>query len=199
MIVRKQVASVLAVCAFVLALPAVVVAKEFKVDASHSHVGFSIKHMMISNVKGAFGEFEGSFALDDAGVKLEALEGTVATTSIDTNSAGRDKHLRNEDFFNVEKFPQMLFKTARYEGQGKTGKLYGRMTIKGITKEVVFDVEIGGVVQDHRGNTRAGLTLTTTINRTHFGIKYGGRLKSGDLMIGEAVKITLELEGAIPK
>lgn len=180
--------------ALILLLAAGVRAVDFEVDAVHSAVGFSIRHMMVSNVRGGFGEFGGSFSLDEAG-KLTALNGTVKVASIDTNNTKRDDHLRSPDFFDVANHPTMTFVLSKYEGDAKQGKATGTLTMRGVSKEVVLTVELSGVVVDNRKARRSGLSLTGEINRFDFGVSFKSVMETGGLMVGDMVKLTIDLQG----
>ncbi len=165
-------------------------ATEFKLDVPHTTVGFKIKHMMISYTKGYFDEFDGAIDYDLEKSKFNKLEGIVDVASIDTKNQKRDDHLRAEDFFNVEKFPKMNFVMKKHDGD----KMVGDLTIKGITKEVVFELDFGGVAKDPWGNTRMGFTLEGEIDRKDFGLTWSKTLETGELLVGDTVKITLEVE-----
>lgn len=164
----------------------------YNVDKSHSNVGFKVKHMMVSNVTGKFNDFKGSFEYDEKTNTLKSLTGTVEVASIDTDNAKRDGHLKASDFFAADKYPQITFNLDRVEGD----KAYGKLTMRGVTKDVVLDVEsAGSTIVDPWGNTRTGLTLTGTVNRMDYGIKYNSVLEAGGVAVGEDVKLVVELEG----
>jgi len=164
-------------------------AQSFKVDPSHSEIGFKVKHLMISNVKGNFSKFDGSYELEKG--KLTKLEGTVEVSSIDTDIEKRDNHLRSEDFFFVEKYPKMTFKMTKFNGDSVTGEL----TIRGVTKTVTFDADVSGMIKDPWGNIRSAMTLTGKINRMDYGLKWNKALEAGGVVVGESVKLEIELEG----
>lgn len=163
----------------------------YNVDVSHSGVSFKVKHLMVSNVKGKFSDFKGAFELDDTTKALKALHGTVKVASIDTGIEKRDAHLKSEEIFNEAKYPEITFKLVKLVGD----KAHGEFTMHGVTKNVVFDYEFGGVVKDPWGNQRAGLTLTGLINRKDYGVSWNKILEGGGLTVGEDVKIEVELEG----
>lgn len=167
----------------------------YTIDASHSSVGFKIKHLMISNVKGSFDQFDGKFEYDEKSKTLTSLEGSVDVNSINTANAKRDAHLKNEDFFDVVKYPNITFKLIKLQGDKATGKL----TMHGVSKEITLELENNGMVKDPWGNTRVGLTLTGKINRYDFGLKYNKVLEAGGLTIGEEVKLEVEIEGILDK
>ena len=166
-------------------------ATDYKLDKAHSQVGFKIKHMMISTVNGSFGTYDGVISYDTEHNKLTQLKGTVSLDSINTQNQKRDKHLRSEDFFDVIKHPKMDFVMTRVSGQN----LIGDLTIKGVTKSVMFALDFGGTLTDPWGNKRIGLTLTTEIKRSDFGLTWNKALETGGVVVADDVKIILELEG----
>lgn len=161
----------------------------FEVDIEHSNVGFKIKHLMISNVKGHFSKFSGTYDLDN-GV-LKSLNGTIETASIDTGIEKRDNHLRSADFFEVEKYPQITFKMTSFKEEEVTGDL----TIHGVTKSVTLEAEVSGAVKDPWGNMRSGISLEGEIKRSDFGLKWNEVLEAGGVVVGDEVKLSIELEG----
>ncbi len=169
-------------------------AETWKVDKTHSSVSFKIRHMVISNVKGGFGEFSGNIQFDGKNITKGSVDFTVDVASIDTDDEGRDKHLKSDEFFDAAKYPKITFKSKKVIADGDDYKLIGDFTMKGITKEVIFDLEYSGTVVDPWKNTRAGFAATTTINRQDFKVSYSKVLDNGGLMVGNDVKIELELE-----
>ncbi len=167
----------------------------YNVDKSHSSVGFKVKHMMISNVKGSFDEFKGSFVYDEETKKLTALTGTIDTASINTANKKRDDHLRGEDFFDTAKYPELIFVLKKVVGDN----VYGDLTMHGVTKEVKLELEDNGTVKDPWGNTRVGLSLEGKIDRKEFGLVYNSILEAGGVAIGDKVKLEIELEGILKK
>ncbi len=168
----------------------------YNVDKSHSNVGFKVKHMMISNVTGNFNDFTGSFEYDEKTNTLTSLNGVVEVKSVDTDNEKRDKHLRDSDFFAADEFPQITFNVDKIEDD----KAYGKLTMRGVTKDVVLDVETaGGTIKDPWGNTRTGVALSGTVNRMDYGIKYNSVLEAGGVAVGEKVKLIVELEGILKK
>ncbi|MDY0117873.1 MAG: YceI family protein [Sulfurimonadaceae bacterium] len=162
----------------------------YTVDTVHSGVSFKVKHMMVSNVKGKFAEFDGTFELDDKTNELKALHGVVEVASIDTGIEDRDAHLKSKDIFNAEKFPQITFKLTKVVKD----KAHGEFTMHGVTKNVVFDYEFGGVIKHSKGQ-KAGLTISGVVNRKDYGISWNKILETGGVAVGEDVKIEIELEG----
>lgn len=172
-------------------------AASYKVDKDHSTVSFKIKHLF-SNVVGTFRDYQGTFEYEPGKPESWSAQGSINAASIDTNVEGRDKHLRNPDFFDVEKFPSIDFKTTKITATGEnTATAEGTLTLHGVEKPVQLDVEIHGVGKDPWGNTRAAFTATTKINRKDFGLGWNQALETGQLLVGEEVTITLEIEGLL--
>lgn len=171
----------------------------YQIDPAHSTVGFSIRHLEINWVTGRFKDYKGTINYDAADITKSSVEFTAKVESIDTGVAARDQHLRNADFFEVAKFPEMTFKSTRVERKGKSGYvLHGDLTLKGVTKALSFPFSMTGAIKDARGNTRFGLEAQTKINRRDYGINYGGPLPTGGLDIGNEVNINLYLEALLP-
>lgn len=168
---------------------------ELVIDGSHSEVGFSIKHMMISNVKGKFLEYDAGIDFDVKNRSFKELNATVAARSIDTGITKRDNHLRSADFFEVVKYPKIKYKMTKYTKISDTqGLMEGILTIRGISKKVDLDVTVNGVIKDFDGNTRAGFSIYGEINRKDFGLKWNKALEFGGFAVGDKVKIIIELE-----
>lgn len=163
------------------------------IDKAHSEVGFSIKHLMISNVKGKFTDFDGDLEYDLKAKKFTKFDAYVIANSINTGIEKRDNHLRSSDFFEVSKYPKLTFKMTKYED----GYLHGNLTIHGVTKEVSFEIENNGVIKDLQGNTKLGFTLETKIDRKDFGLTWNKALEMGGVLVGDKVKIIVELETAV--
>ncbi len=171
----------------------------YEIDPDHTHIGFSIKHMVISNVKGKFNTFSGTVEVD-AKDKIKKGMVVIDAASIDTNHLKRDKHLRSPDFLDVEKFPKITFKYKATKSQsGNRYVIIGDLTLHGATKEVELEMELLGKVKDPWGNHRAGVTGTTEIDRKDFGIVWNKLLETGGFVVGEKVKIGLEVEGILKK
>lgn len=164
------------------------------IDPAHSHVGFSVRHMMISTVKGRFGDLSGRITLADD-VSDSAVEATIGVDSVDTREPQRDAHLRSADFFDAAQFPAITFKSRRVaaSGDGKFA-VTGDLTIKGVTHEVVLEVIEEGRGKDPWGGERAGFTAHTAINRRDFGLTYNQVLETGGVLVGEEIKISLDIE-----
>ncbi len=166
----------------------------WELDAAHSSVQFSVKHMLISHVKGNFSELSGSIQLSDDNFTHAQISGTVAVSSIDTDSERRDNHLKSEDFFLAEEFPEMIFKSSKVEQTGKdTYAITGALTIKNITKTVTFDAQHGGTITV-RGSRRMGWHASTTINRFDFDLKWNKSLEAGGLVVGKLITIDISAE-----
>jgi polyisoprenoid-binding protein YceI len=166
----------------------------FVLDKAHTRIGFVAKHLMVAKVRGQFTDFAGSVTVADNPVDSTA-EGTVQVASITTGSPDRDAHLRSGDFFDIETYPVMTFTGARVVGMsGATFRVVGDLTIKGITRQVEFDVEFDGVARDPWGGERIALTATTEIDREDFGMTWNVALESGGVLVGRKVKLEIEAE-----
>jgi len=170
-------------------------AETWSADTSHSTVGFSVRHMMVSNVKGAFDKFTASVdgsPTDPASAKISA---TIEVASVNTREPKRDDHLRSPDFFDAAKFPQMTFVSTKVEKVSATkSKLTGNLTLRGVTKPVTLDVEYTAPVKSPWGQTVVGATATGKINRQDFGVSFSKALETGGVLVGDDVTILLELE-----
>jgi polyisoprenoid-binding protein YceI len=168
----------------------------WNIDPTHSHAEFKIRHLMISNVRGGFPKVAGVLTLDDATPANSAVTATIEVASIDTRDAQRDAHLKSADFFDAEKFPTMTFKSTKVTVGGEgSGTVEGELTIRDVTKTVVFDVE-GPTpeAKDPWGNLRVGVEATTKISRKEFGLTWSAPLETGGVMVGDEVTLTLEVE-----
>lgn len=173
----------------------------WNIDTAHSEVTFSVKHMMVSKVTGSFNVFKGSLEIDENNLDASWVEAEAETSSINTRDERRDGHLRSADFFDAEQNPTIIFKSKKIEKKGGNEyKVLGDLTMHGVTKEVVFDAEYAGqVAKDPFGLRRAGLSATTTINRKDFGLGWNQALEAGGVMVGENVKIEINLEAVQPQ
>ncbi len=172
---------------------------DYKIDPAHSTVGFSIRHYEINWVVGRFKDFDGTIRFDDADITKSSVEFAAKIASVDTGVAARDQHLQKDDFFDVAKYPQMMFKSTRVERKGKNGYvLHGDFTLHGVTKPVAIPFTIAGAIKDSRGNTRFGIEAQTKINRRDYGMNYGSTLPGGGFDIGNEVTINLNLEALKP-
>ena len=196
----KHFSRILAVGLMLLS-PRLASAATWNIDPDHSSVGFSIRHLMVSNVKGNFDRFSGTVDLDDKNITASKVSATIDASSIDTRVQKRDDHLRSPDFFDVAKYPEISFVSKRWSraANGKL-KVSGDLTMHGVTRTVVLDVApFSKETRDPWGNTRRGTTAKTTINRKDFGIDWNKSLDTGGLMIGDQVEITLEIEMTLSK
>ncbi len=187
---KKLLASLLAIApAFALAATS-----SWNVDPSHSQVGFGVKHLVISTVRGEFKTYSGKIALDEADVTKSTVEATIDVNSIDTKVADRDAHLRSPDFFDAAKYPSMTFRSTKVAKAGK-GKLKvtGDLTLRGVTKPVVLEVATTPEVKGMQGEARRGFAATTKISRKAFGLTWNNLVEAGPA-VGDEVTITLELE-----
>lgn len=169
-------------------------AAQWNIDKAHSSVSFTVKHLVISKVRGSFGDFSGVINFDGKDLAGSSVEMKVVVGSIDTDNKNRDDHLRGADFFNVEKYPEMTFKSTKViKGEGDSFKLVGNLTIKDVTKEVTFDCEYNGSAE-FMGTQKAGFSAKTTIDRQDFGITWSKALDSGGLVVDNDVVINIEIE-----
>ena len=165
------------------------------IDPAHTQIDFSVKHMMIVTVRGRFDKFGGTVNVDEKNLENSSAEGAVELASVDTRDPNRDAHLRSPDFFDVEKYPRITFKTTRIQRAGKGQyKAAGELTIKDITREVVFNVTDEGQNKDPWGNLRWGLAAQTAINRKDFNLTWNVALEAGGVLVGEQVKVNVEVE-----
>ena len=165
------------------------------IDSAHTNIGFSVKHMMIATVRGSFSKFNGTFNIDPSDVTKSSVEGSIETASISTNDPNRDAHLRSPDFFDAEHYPVMTFKSTRVTRLG--GDRYqvaGNLTIKDVTREIVWEVSDEGRGKDPWGNTHWGLSAQTSFNRKDFGLNWNVALETGGWLVADNIKVNAELE-----
>jgi polyisoprenoid-binding protein YceI len=184
------------VTAALLILPALAAASTWQIDPVHTNIQFSVRHMMISNVKGVFHKFTGAFEIDDKDITKSKASSVIDVNSIDTGIEKRDEDLRSANFFDVAKYPSMTFVSKKFTREGANKfKMTGDLTIHGITREVVLDMEgLETVMKDPWGNMRRGVTMGTKINRKDFGLTYNKVLETGGVMVGDEVTINIEVE-----
>jgi len=183
----------------VLAVSGVAGAVTYAVDAAHTSVNFRVKHLF-TYVDGRFSTFDGTIEFDPEAPEKTVVSGTIDATSIDTNVEKRDAHLRSADFFDVEKFPKIAFRSTKVtdvDQKAGTAKLHGDLTIKDVTRPVVLDASFLGAASDPWGNKKAGFTGTTTINRKEFGLGWNQALETGGVLVGEQVEIRIDVEGDV--
>ncbi len=167
----------------------------WNVDAVHSTVSFSVRHLVISNTTGKFKDFEGKVEFDGKDVSGGSVDFTIQVASVDTDDEKRDNHLRSPDFFDVEKHATITFKSKKViAGEDNKFQIIGDLTIKGITKEVTFNCEFNGSVKTPWGHMAAGFSATTKIDRQEFGVSFNKAMETGGLIVGNEVKINLEIE-----
>ncbi|MEK7873935.1 MAG: YceI family protein [Chloroflexota bacterium] len=165
------------------------------VDPAHTSVEFAVRHMVISTVRGRFTRFQIQADFDETRPENVRVLGTADTASVDTREAKRDEHLRSPDFFDAATFPQISFKSRRVERRGKDEyRLIGDLTIRDTTREALFDVTFAGIVKDPWGSQRAGFSATTTLDRKDFGLKWNVPLEAGGVVVGDTVKVNVEVE-----
>ena len=172
----------------------------YSFDKAHSSIGFRVKHMGLVDVPGFFRDFTGTVNYDPKDVTKSTVEFTAKVTSVDTGVAPRDNHLRTADFFEVEKYPDMTFKSTKIEKKGKDLILTGDLTMKGVTKSISFPFTVAGFIKSERG-TRMGATAETVINRKDFGVNYDQKLPNGTPSLSDNITVVLNIEAnmAAPK
>lgn len=167
----------------------------WSLDATHSHTGFSIKHLMISNVRGEFNEMVGTLSYDPLHVERSEVSVQIPVASIDTGDANRDAHLKNADFFDVEKYPEIAFRSTKWEQKSDDEILVtGDFTMHGVTREITLRAEPTAIVKDPWGGSRVGFSATAKINRKDYGLTWNAGLETGGVLVGEDVKLTIEAQ-----
>lgn len=168
---------------------------KWELDKSHSKVGFSVSHLVITDVDGLFKDYSGTVTTDGDDFSTAKVDFTINTASISTENDGRDKHLRSDDFFNAEKFPKMTFKSKSMKKvNDKNYKLIGDLTIRDVTKQVELDVRFNGMVKDPWGNTKAGFKISGEINRFDYNLKWNNTIETGGLVVGKEVTLKIDLQ-----
>jgi polyisoprenoid-binding protein YceI len=163
------------------------------IDPTHSEVQFKVKHLVISTVTGTFKKFEGGLSTENEDFDGASVNFSLDTNSIDTNVADRDGHLKSEDFFAAEKYPNLTF-SGKLNKAGDDYKLNGDLTIKDVTKSIALEVELGGVMVDPYGNTKAGFEINGKINRKEFGLTWSAVTEAGGLVVGDDVKLHMNVQ-----
>ena len=166
---------------------------DYAIDASHSRLGFTARHAMVTKVRGQFGEFEGTAHVDTAQPGNSSVKLKIAAASIDTRSADRDGHLRSGDFFDVETYPELSFASTSVSRDGSEWTIAGDLTIKGVSRPVTIEFEETGSAQDPFGNTRIGFEGATTINRKDWGLTWNAALETGGLLVSEKIKLEFDI------
>lgn len=168
---------------------------KWALDPTHSEILFKVKHLMISNVKGEFRNFEAFILANGTDFSKATARATITASSVFTNSDDRDGHLKGGDFFDVENHKELIFESKSFKKlDDENFQLKGLLTIKGISKEVSFDVEFGGISKDPWGNEKAGFSLNGKINRKDWGLNWNATLETGGVLLSEEVKISAELQ-----
>lgn len=169
----------------------------FTIDSAHSSANFSIKHMMIAKVHGGFEKVSGTLLLDSQDITKSSIEASIEAASINTREPQRDAHLKSADFFDIEKYPTLNFRSKKVEQDGDDLKVTGDLTIHGVTKEVVFEVEgPTAEMKDPYGNIKIGLSAKTKIKRKDFGLSWNAALEAGGVLVGDDVAISLDVQFA---
>jgi polyisoprenoid-binding protein YceI len=169
--------------------------ERWEIDPAHSGIHFSVRHLVVSKVRGQFNQWKTVLEIDDSDPARSRIEVHVDAASVETHEAKRDAHLRSPDFFDVEKFPELVFKSRLVEKHGDDGyRLTGDLTIRDVTREVVLDIEVGGRVKDPWGNQRVGFAATAAIDRSAFGLTWNMALEAGGVVVGDQVSVEIEVE-----
>ncbi|HEY7161070.1 MAG TPA: YceI family protein [Acidobacteriota bacterium] len=189
----------LALIALLFAVGLAFSADTYQVDTNHSTVGFSAKHLVISTVPGKFKEFSGTIVYDPQDISKSSVTGTIKTASIDTGVSNRDDDLRSANFFDVEKYPEITFKSTKVEKSDDGVMVTGDLTIKGVTKQVKFPATVNGPIKDPWGNSRIGFSFGFEINRLDYGISYNKAMETGGLVVSKEVKIQIDGEAVAKK
>ena len=171
----------------------------YSFDKAHTAIGFKVKHMGLSEVPGYFRDFTGTINYDAKDMKKSSVEFTAQMASVDTGVDARDNHLKTADFFDVEKYPTMTFKSTKIEKKGKNWMITGDLTMKDVTKSVSFPFEVVGFLKDEKsGGMKMGAMAETTINRRDFNVNYGSNMPNGLPMLSDDIKVSLSIEAGIP-
>lgn len=169
--------------------------QRWEIDSSHSGVHFSARHMVVAKVRGQFARWSGTVLAQDGDLARGQVNVVIDAASIDTGVADRDAHLRSADFFDVEQYPEITFASTRVVELGENQyRVFGDLTIRGVTREVELEVEYAGTAQDPWGNERAGFSASTSIDRKDFGLTWNKVLEAGGVMVGDRINIELEVE-----
>jgi polyisoprenoid-binding protein YceI len=169
----------------------------YAIDATHSNVEFVVRHLMISKVRGRFGTFQGTLQVPEGSDLPSAIDVSIVTASVDTRENQRDTHLRSADFFEVEKYPAMHFTGKRFEGTAENFTITGDLTIRDVTREVTLNAQFEGRNGDPWGGQRIAYSASTSINRKDFGLTWNNALETGGVMVGDEVKIELDIQAVL--
>jgi len=170
--------------------------KTWTIDAAHSSIAFSVRHMVVSKVRGRFTKLAGTLSIDDDDLTRSVVEATIDASSVDTGTPDRDAHLRAPDFFDVARFPELRFRSTRIESLGDSRyRVVGELSIRDVTREVELEAEYGGRGKDPWGNERVGFVAKTAIDRKDFGLEWNQALETGGVLVGQRVDIELDVQG----
>lgn len=170
-------------------------ASQWEIDPAHSSANFSVRHMMIAKVQGGFGRMSGKLQLDRGDLARSSVEAVIDASSIDTREPKRDEHLRSADFFDVQKYPTLEFRSRQVKAQGDGFEVIGELTLHGVTREVTLAVEgLDSEVKDPWGNVKIGASASTKIRRKDFGLSWNAALETGGVLVGDDISITLEIQ-----
>jgi polyisoprenoid-binding protein YceI len=169
--------------------------KTWNIDAAHSAINFSVRHMVFAKVRGRFASWTGALALHDDDITQSSVNVEIDASSIDTGVGDRDNHLRSGDFFDVEAFPKLTFVSTQIESVGDDRyRVHGNLTIRDVTREVVLDTEFGGRAKDPWGNQRVAFTAKTSLDRADFGLEWNQLLEAGGVLVGQRIEIELDVQ-----
>jgi polyisoprenoid-binding protein YceI len=171
----------------------------YSFDKAHSYIGFRVRHMGLVDVPGSFTDFNGDVDFDPGKIQNSKVEFTAQMKSVDTRVNARDNHLRSKDFFEVETYPEMTFKSTEVKKKGKRYFLIGDLTMKGVTKQVTIPFKLYGPMKDERGTVRMGISGSANINRRQFNVNYGGNLPDGTAVLSDNIVVELQLESVKKK
>jgi polyisoprenoid-binding protein YceI len=174
-------------------------AETYRIDGAHSAANFSVRHMMVSNVRGQLGRLSGTVEFDAANLAASKVTASVDVKAINTNEPKRDDHLRSADFFDVAQFPNAMFESTKWWKDGDKVKVAGNLTMHGVTKPVTLDLEVSAPVKDAKGGSRIGATATGKINRKDFGITWNRMLDNGGVTVSDEVQVTLDIAATLAR
>jgi polyisoprenoid-binding protein YceI len=196
MIIARMVRAALATFSLLTVWPTLAQAEpaRWNVDPEHSTIEFRVVHMLVSKTTGHFTEYQGFIDMDAEAETVKAIEAAIKTASVNTNHAKRDAHLRNADFFDVEKYPTMTYRMKQYQKTADGYQAVGELTLHGVTKDITLTGNFNGVAKDPRGNLRAGFNAEGKLNRKDFGMVWSKTLDGGGLVVGDEVLIKLDIE-----
>lgn len=196
MIIARMVRAALAIFSLLTVWPTLAQAEpaRWNVDPEHSTIEFRVVHMLVSKTTGHFTEYQGFIDMDAEAETVKAIEAAIKTASVNTNHAKRDAHLRNADFFDVEKYPTMTYRMKQYQKTADGYQAVGELTLHGVTKDITLTGNFNGVAKDPWGNLRAGFNAEGKLNRKDFGMVWSKTLDGGGLVVGDEVLIKLDIE-----